>query len=65
MYFRIEDLFGFGPKEFGGSNSLQKQIRIKCQFQFLERIRIKEPTTSFGSLGGKKDEKIKRATSFG
>jgi len=29
------------------------------QFQFLERIRIKEPTTSFGSLGGKKDEKSK------
>jgi hypothetical protein len=51
----------FGSKEFGGSNSLQKQIRESknCQFQFLERIRIKEPTTSFGSLGGKRDEKSK------
>jgi len=54
MYFRIEDLFG--SKEFGGSPILckNKSESKNCQFQFLERIRIKGTHHQFRFFGGKK-----------
>jgi hypothetical protein len=55
MYFRIEDLFGFGPKEFGGSNSLQKQIRIKeLPVPVLGKNQNQRTHHQFRFFGGKK-----------
>jgi hypothetical protein len=60
IHFRIEDLLG--SKELGGSNSLQKQIRIKEPSVPVLGKNQNQRTTQFWFFG-KKDEN-QRATSF-